>query len=134
MTAFLKAAIVHTVFAAIFYCVWRAGYAGEAWANDIAYIVPAIITIFALGLVVAWYRMAYAYWCAETIIVLGFAGTLLGIWTAFSGIDPAQIGDVNAIASVISILMHGLGAAIWTTIVGVFFSVWLNAALEVMEG
>lgn len=133
MTAILKAGIVHTVFASVFFCIYRAGYASEAWNNDIAYIVPAIMGVFALGNVLAWYRRSYAAWCSETILVLGFVGTLLGIWTAFSGIDPGMIGDVNSVASVIAILMHGLGAALWTTIAGAFFAVWLSACIAVLE-
>lgn len=133
MTAMLKAIIIHVIFAVIFFCVYRAGYVAESWANDIAYIVPSIAGVFVLGLLVAWYRRAYAHWCTETILILGFVGTLLGIWTAFSGINPGMIGDTNSVASVIAILMDGLGAALWTTITGAFFAVWLSASLTVME-
>ncbi len=133
MTAFLKAVVVNTVFLVIFWLAYRAGYVEEAWSHDIAFIIPAVLGTFLLGIVCLVFNISYSQWTAETLIVLGFLGTLLGIWTAFSSIEASQIGDINSIGNVLATLLQGLGAALWTTITGAFFSVWLSANIEVME-
>lgn len=134
MTAVLKAVIVNTVFAALTFIALHAGYVTEAWQNDIAYIIPAIVVVFILGHLAIWQRPDDAYWCLENLLALGFMGTLLGLWNMLSSLDASQIGDVSQIGAVLANLLNGIGAALWTTVTGLFFWIWLGAHIRAVEG
>lgn len=134
MTRYLILGVVNAIFGAVLYVLYREGMVQQAIANDIMYIIPSMGAIFVLGMMMMFFNLENAHWCSETLIVLGFMGTLLGIWTSFTGVDPKQVGDISAIATVLAVLMQGLGAALWTTITGSFLALWLNACTRVMGG
>lgn len=134
MTKFLLYGVINAIFAAITYALYREGYATQAVENDIMYIMPALGAVFIFGQVMVFVSKETAYFCSESMIVLGFLGTLLGIWTAFSGINTSMVGDVNQVGSVLATLMQGMGAALWTTLTGAYLALWLNAALRTQGG
>lgn len=134
MVRYLTLGVVNAIFCAVIYVLFREGIAQQAAENDIMYIMPTMGAIFILGMVMVHFVNETAYWCAESLIALGFLGTLLGIWSAFTGINQDQVGDVNAIGSVLATLLTGLGAALWTTILGAFLNLWLNANIRAMGG
>lgn len=129
----LKLVVVNTIFLVVTYCLYRQDVLATAWSNDMLYIIPAIVILSMFGFVYQWRDLATTEWCAETCIALGLFGTAMGIWTAFSGIDPEMVGDVNAIGQVLGVLLSGLGAALWTTMTGVYASVWLSANIRIQE-
>lgn len=129
----LKYIVVNGIFAVIVYCLGREGILTTAWGNDTLYIIPGILIVAAFGFVMLLRDYHTSEWAAETCIALGLFGTAFGVWTAFSGIDPSMVGDVNAIGSVIGVLLSGLGAALWTTMTGVFMNIWLSANIRMVE-
>lgn len=129
----------YAIFANIFlftlsYVAYRQGYVTQALANDIAYITPAIGTVLMWGLVTVWFNPKYARWGVEACVTLGLLGTALGIWTAFSAVDPESIKDVDKIGQIVSVLLNGLGAALWTTICGAIAAAWLSVNLMLLTG
>lgn len=134
MAKYLLFVVLNGVFCAIVYVLYREGLVLEAWEHDIMYIIPAITLTALFGLVRLPFSIATAEWCAETCVALGLLGTALGIWQAFSGIDPEMVGDINAIGQVLGVLLSGLGAALWTTMTGVFLNIWLTANIRLEEG
>lgn len=129
----VKLVVLNTIFVVILYVLGREGYLEEAWGNDVLYIIPAVIVMASLGFANLWRDLDNSEWCAETCVSLGLLGTALGVWKAFSGIDPSMVGDINAIGAVIGVLLSGLGAALWTTMTGVFFNLWLTANIRLRE-
>lgn len=106
----------------------------NAWANDVLYIVPTILGMFALGLVGNLLgNKKLGEWCAEHMIFLGFLGTLYGMWLAFGGLGETAMNSAGTVSDVIENLLAGFGAAVWTTITGAFMSVWLSANIEFID-
>jgi hypothetical protein len=122
-----KLAILNTVFAAVAFVLWREGLVADILANDIYYVMPGIGIVWTLGLITMTWNPTASDWCAEACVMLGFLGTVLGCWQAFTGIDADMVGDVNAIGSVIGVLLSGLGAAIMTTVLGALANLTLTA-------
>lgn len=134
MVKYLLKVVVNGLFAAIAYALYREGLVGKALDNDIMYIIPAIGLVGLWGFISLLWSIETAEWCAETCVALGLLGTALGVYTAFSSIDPVMVGDVNAIGMVVGALLSGLGAALWTTMTGVCVNIWLTANIRLEEG
>jgi hypothetical protein len=127
------AVILNVIFLSISYWLYNIGVIDTAIKNDIMYVTPTIFLVFLLGMIGVPTGWKLTYWCSETTINLGFVGTLLGIWTAFSAIDIQKVTDATAIIPIIVTLIYGLGAAIWTTLAGLYFYVWLTANMELFD-
>lgn len=66
-------------------------------------------------------------WIANSLVLLGLVGTVVGFIIALSGINPSLVTDVSVIAKVVSTLISGMGTALYTTLVGAVFNLWLSA-------
>lgn len=64
---------------------------------------------------------------AATLVILGLLGTVIGFIVALSGVKPEAAGDVKAAAPMISTLISGMSVALYTTLVGAIFNIWLMA-------
>jgi hypothetical protein len=133
MTVVLKAVIVNTTGIVLFWLAYRGGWVGSAIANDIAYIVPGIFVMFIAGQFACFASREWVDLLADTMIRCGFAGTLMGVFVAFTGITADAIGNANAAGEVLAILLHGLGGALFTTLAGLFFSSWLYILQHVTD-
>lgn len=63
---------------------------------------------------------------ADTLVMLGLIGTVLGFIVALSGVDPASAGDVSRVTDMVAKLVEGMGVALWTTLEGSVLSLWLT--------
>ena len=72
-------------------------------------------------------RNASVSWIANSLTLLGLIGTVVGFIIALSGIDPTLVSDVSSIGRIVSVLIQGLGTALYTTLVGGVLFVWLSA-------
>ena len=63
-------------------------------------------------------RMALTKLAGTILMSLGLIGTVIGISFSFTGIDASVIGDPDASAEAIAILVAGLGVAFHTTLIG----------------
>jgi hypothetical protein len=52
---------------------------------------------------------------------------------ALSGVNPDTVGDVSAIAPMVSSLIEGMGVALYTTLVGSVLNIWLMLNCRLLE-
>lgn len=62
---------------------------------------------------------------ANSLVLLGLIGTVLGFIIALSGVDPERASDVQSIAPLVADLIEGMSVALFTTLVGAIFNIWL---------
>lgn len=63
---------------------------------------------------------------ANSLVLLGLIGTVVGFIIALSGVDPSAAGSVDAIAPMVAELIHGMSVALYTTLVGSVLHLWLK--------
>ncbi|WP_282609447.1 MotA/TolQ/ExbB proton channel family protein [Pelagibius sp. Alg239-R121] len=71
------------------------------------------------------HRIAVVRNVANSLVLLGLIGTVVGFIIALSGVDPEQASDVSAITPMVSTLIEGMSTALYTTLVGAILNVWL---------
>ena len=77
-------------------------------------------------------RIAVVRQTANTLVVLGLIGTVVGFIMALSGVRPEAAGDPSAIGPMVSTLIAGMSVALYTTLVGSVLNVWLMIAYHVL--
>ncbi len=80
------------------------------------------------------YRISIVRHIANSLVLLGLIGTVLGFIIALSGVDAERASDINAITPMISTLISGMSTALYTTLVGAVLNVWLMANHQVLTG
>jgi ubiquinone/menaquinone biosynthesis C-methylase UbiE len=63
-------------------------------------------------------RIAPIRYLANSLVLLGLIGTVIGFIIAFSGVRPEVASDVAAIGPMVSTLISGTSVALYTTLVG----------------
>lgn len=71
---------------------------------------------------------------ANSLVLLGLIGTVLGFIIALSGVEPDSVGDVAAIGPMVSTLIEGMSVALYTTLVGSVLNIWLMMNYRILEG
>ncbi len=69
---------------------------------------------------------------SNSLVVLGLIGTVIGFIIALTGIDANAVADIGAIAPMVSTLIEGMSVALYTTLVGAVFHVWLLVNYQVL--
>jgi hypothetical protein len=77
-------------------------------------------------------RIAVVRHTANTLVFLGLIGTVIGFIVALSGVKPGEAGDASAIAPMVSTLIHGMSIALYTTLVGSVFALWLTVLHRIL--
>lgn len=80
------------------------------------------------------YRIAVVRNIANSLVILGLIGTVLGFIIALSGVDPENASDVSAISPMVATLIDGMSTALYTTLVGSVLNVWLMANHQLLAG
>jgi len=80
------------------------------------------------------HRIAIVRNIANTLVLLGLIGTVLGFIVALSGVDPERAADISAITPMVSTLISGMSTALYTTLVGAILNVWLMANHQLLAG
>lgn len=70
---------------------------------------------------------------ANSLVLLGLIGTVLGFIIALSGVDPTSAGNVQAIAPMVTDLIGGMSVALYTTLVGAVSNLWLTANYRILS-
>lgn len=70
-------------------------------------------------------RIGVVRFIANSLVLLGLIGTVVGFIMALSGVDPATSGDASAITPMVSTLIVGMSVALYTTLIGSVLNVWL---------
>lgn len=69
---------------------------------------------------------------ANTLVLMGLVGTVVGFIIALSGVDPSIVIDVSAVAPMVSTLIQGMSVALYTTLVGAIFNIWLTVNYQML--
>ena len=113
----------------------------DTQANAVHELAPLLIRkpdnrrniIGALRLRLA-HRIAIVRHIANSLVIFGLIGTVLGFIIALSGVDPEHASDINAIGPMVSILISGMSTALYTTLIGAILNVWLMANHQLLAG
>ncbi len=62
---------------------------------------------------------------ANSLVLLGLIGTVLGFIIALSGVDPDAVSDIRAVTPMVTALIRGMSVALYTTLVGAVMNLWL---------
>jgi MotA/TolQ/ExbB proton channel family len=79
-------------------------------------------------------RIAPIRHIANSLVLLGLTGTVIGFIIALSGVHPDSAADVSAIGPMISTLIRGMSIALYTTLVGSLLNIWLMVNVRLLEG
>ena len=79
-------------------------------------------------------RIAVVRNTANSLVLLGLIGTVIGFIIALSGVDPEKAGDFNSVAPMVSTLIEGMSTALYTTLVGAVLNVWLMVNYHLLAG
>jgi MotA/TolQ/ExbB proton channel family len=79
-------------------------------------------------------RIAPVRHIANSLVLLGLIGTVIGFIIALSGVRPEVVSDVAAIGPMVSTLIGGMSVALYTTLVGSLLHVWLMVNVRLLEG
>lgn len=77
-------------------------------------------------------RIAIVRHTASTLVLLGLIGTVLGFIVALSGVKPGEAGDASAITPMVATMIHGMSIALYTTLVGSVFALWLTVLHRIL--
>jgi hypothetical protein len=78
-------------------------------------------------------RIAPVRHIANSLVLLGLTGTVIGFIIALSGVHPDSAADVSAIGPMISTLIRGMSIALYTTLVGSLLNIWLMVNVRLLE-
>ena len=70
---------------------------------------------------------------ANNLITLGLIGTVIGFIIALSGVEAERVADVASVAPMVSTLIQGMSVALYTTLVGAVFHVWLLMCFQILS-
>ena len=62
---------------------------------------------------------------ANSLVFLGLIGTVIGFIIALSGVEPEAVTELDNVAPMVSMLIQGMSVALYTTLAGAVFSLWL---------
>lgn len=78
-------------------------------------------------------RISIVKWFAGSLVLMGLIGTVVGFIIALSGIDPNLVADVTVVGKMVTVLISGMGTAMYTTLVGSVFNLWLSANYHILS-
>ena len=70
-------------------------------------------------------RIAVVRHIANSLVFLGLIGTVIGFIIALSGVRPETVTELDNVAPMVSLLIQGMSVALYTTLAGAVFSLWL---------
>lgn len=62
---------------------------------------------------------------ANTLVLLGLIGTVVGFIIALSGVEVNLAADIDSVGPMITTLIAGMSVALYTTMVGAILNIWL---------
>ena len=180
----LRYSLINLVGLVFLFVLITQGYITKAIKADITNMVIVILTLFAVGFILAAYRtfwlsrelnytflkilpneslakeflqsskkldassrnnlaaslkiklsskINYIKFMANTLVILGLIGTVIGFIIALSGVDGSVSSNPEEVSKMVSTLIQGMSVALYTTLVGSICSVWLNICYQIMS-
>ncbi len=109
---------------------WAARYLAEVAGREAG---SRAITASALRVRLA-NRIAVVRHIANSLVLLGLIGTVIGFVIALSGVDAETVGDVRNITPMVTDLLSGMSVALYTTRVGAVLNLWLTVNYHILTG
>ncbi len=78
-------------------------------------------------------KINFIKFIANTLVILGLIGTVIGFIIALSGVDGSVSNNPEEISKMITTLIQGMSVALYTTLVGSICSVWLNICYQILS-
>ena len=78
-------------------------------------------------------KINYIKFMANTLVILGLIGTVIGFIIALSGVDGSVSSNPEEVSKMVSTLIQSMSVALYTTLVGSICSVWLNICYQIMS-
>ena len=72
-------------------------------------------------------RISITRYIANSLVLLGLIGTVLGFVIALSAVDPDAARDLSSVSPMVGQLLQGMYVALYTTLVGSVLHLWLSA-------
>ncbi|KYO53813.1 MotA/TolQ/ExbB proton channel family protein [Tistrella mobilis] len=79
-------------------------------------------------------RASNVRYIADSLVLLGLIGTVVGFIVALSGVDQNRVADVSAVGPMVAQLLDGMAIALWTTLVGSILHIWLRLNYQILAG
>ncbi len=70
---------------------------------------------------------------SNTLVILGLIGTVIGFIIALSGVDSSVANNPEEVGKMVTSLISGMSVALYTTLAGSIFSVWLNICYHILS-
>lgn len=108
---------------------WAGDYLGEVSGRDSG---SRAITGSALKLRIgSWISSVRQF--ANSLVMLGLIGTVVGFIIALSGIKADSVSDLAAVSAMVTELLAGMSVALYTTLVGGILNLWLIANFHMLS-
>ena len=78
-------------------------------------------------------KINFVKFIANTLVILGLIGTVIGFIIALSGVDGSVSSNPEEISNMITTLIQGMSVALYTTLAGSICSVWLNICYQILS-
>jgi MotA/TolQ/ExbB proton channel family len=78
------------------------------------------------------HRVAVVRHIANSLVLLGLIGTVVGFIIALSGVDPEKAADFASVSPMVSTLIRGMSTALYTTLVGALLNLWLTVNYQLL--
>lgn len=78
-------------------------------------------------------KISYIKFMANTLVILGLIGTVIGFIIALSGVDGSVSSNPEEVSKMVATLIQGMSVALYTTLAGSICSVWLNICYQIMS-
>ncbi|MGI9332446.1 MAG: MotA/TolQ/ExbB proton channel family protein [Gammaproteobacteria bacterium] len=78
-------------------------------------------------------RIGHIRTIGNGLVVLGLIGTVVGFILVAANVDADTAADVGQVGSLVGALLHGMGVAFYTTLVGAAFSLWLSMNYQILH-
>ena len=78
-------------------------------------------------------KINFIKFIANTLVILGLIGTVIGFIIALSGVDGNVSSSPEEISKMITTLIQGMSVALYTTLAGSICSVWLNICYQILS-
>ena len=78
-------------------------------------------------------KINFVKFIANTLVILGLIGTVIGFIIALSGVDGSVSSNPEEISKMITTLIQGMSVALYTNLAGSICSVWLNICYQILS-
>jgi hypothetical protein len=78
------------------------------------------------------HRVSVIRHIANSLVLLGLVGTVIGFIIALSGVDPEKASQFESISPMVSTLIQGMSTALYTTLVGAVLNLWLMTNYQIL--